>query len=139
MSSLKTYSGVPGREAYHAVLNADEFHEIETYSNQFIYKHQSYLARYARKWVLDPLHQWSRQWEYPFVFNALKKANVEDGARILDAGSGISFFPFLIAQQLRATVTCCDVDPLLPTVYTAIGQQEAQVDFFVRLATIRVS
>ena len=39
------------------------------------------------KWSKDPLHHWSRVWEYPWVYSQIR------GDTILDAGSGVTFFP----------------------------------------------
>jgi SAM-dependent methyltransferase len=51
----------------------------------------------------DALSHFSRQWEYPYAW-----ANLGDApGRVLDAGSGITFFPFLLAAA-GFEVDCCD-------------------------------
>src|SRR5688572_3845924 len=55
----------------------------------------------------DALGHFSRQWEYPYVWTNL--AQLGDGARILDVGSGITFFPFMLAAA-GFHVECCDAD-----------------------------
>jgi 2-polyprenyl-3-methyl-5-hydroxy-6-metoxy-1,4-benzoquinol methylase len=53
----------------------------------------------------DALAHFSRQWEYPYAW-----ANIgPSGGRLLDAGSGITFFPFLLAAA-GFEVHCCDSD-----------------------------
>jgi SAM-dependent methyltransferase len=52
----------------------------------------------------DALSHFTRQWEYPYAWCNL---GVPPGGRILDAGSGISFFPFLLAAT-GYEVHCCD-------------------------------
>jgi SAM-dependent methyltransferase len=71
----------------------------------------SFLAKTRALWTPsfpipgDALAHFSRQWEYPYVW-----ANVvRDGrrGRLLDAGSGITFFPFMLAAA-GFDVDCCD-------------------------------
>jgi SAM-dependent methyltransferase len=51
----------------------------------------------------DVLAHFSRQWELPYVWANLGRA----AHRVLDAGSGLTFLPYLLAAA-GATVTCCD-------------------------------
>jgi SAM-dependent methyltransferase len=53
----------------------------------------------------DALAHFSRQWEFPYAWANLP---VPPG-RALDAGSGITFFPFLLASK-GYEVDCCDGD-----------------------------
>ena len=70
-------------------------------------------------WPRDPLHCWSRIWEYPYVYSFLRShlapsgaARSSDGpARVVDLGSGVTFFPFSVAR-LGSHVTCADIDPI---------------------------
>jgi SAM-dependent methyltransferase len=56
----------------------------------------------------DSLAHFSRQWEYPYAW-----ANIgPPGGRLLDVGSGITFFPFLLAAA-GFDVYCCDSDSTL--------------------------
>jgi 2-polyprenyl-3-methyl-5-hydroxy-6-metoxy-1,4-benzoquinol methylase len=53
----------------------------------------------------DALAHFTRQWEYPYAW-----ANIgPPGGRLLDAGSGLTFFPFLLAAA-GFDVHCCDND-----------------------------
>ena len=63
-------------------------------------------------WPKRPLYSWSRVWEYPFAYHHLKKfvSNFSGTPRIADVGSGVTFFPFAIAD-LGADVICTDIDP----------------------------
>jgi len=67
------------------------------------------------KWQRNPLHNWSRIWEYPYVYHQIKTWREKIGAaappRVLDVGSGVTFFPFSIAM-LGCHVTCTDIDPV---------------------------
>jgi SAM-dependent methyltransferase len=59
----------------------------------------------------DPLHNWSRAWEYPYVFHHLEGVAGTGGrpASVVDLGSGVTFFPFSVAR-LGHSVTCVDID-----------------------------
>lgn len=115
--------GVPSEADYISLIASDGFREMEIFSDGFLLKHRATLRRYARKWVGDPLHQWSRQWEYPFVFSCLESGltNIAN-PRVLDAGSGLTFFPFYVKQKIEsAKVNCCDSDESLAAIYRAIN------------------
>lgn len=67
------------------------------------------------KWPKDPLHTWSRLWEYPYVYYHIKqlKGRFKEGELpiVIDFGSGVTFFPFSIAR-LGYHVICIDNDPI---------------------------
>jgi len=67
------------------------------------------------KWLRDPIHNWSRVWEYPYVYHHLKslrkKFTDSEMPHVVDFGSGVTFFPFSVAR-LGYLVTCTDYDPI---------------------------
>jgi SAM-dependent methyltransferase len=70
-----------------------------------------FLARTRPLWAdgfpipPDALGHFTRQWEYPYAW-----ANVASTrGRFLDAGSGVTFFPFVFAAG-GFEVVCCDAD-----------------------------
>lgn len=67
------------------------------------------------KWAIDALHWWSRIWEYPYVLSHLieiKKYTFQNSKiKILDFGSGVTFFPFLLHES-GFEVTCVDNDSI---------------------------
>jgi len=97
---------------YQQLLETSELKDFESYSDLFSESHKDILLQYGRKWVSDPLHQWSRQWEYPYVFSRINEyLQTTENIRILDAGSGFTFFPYLISDRIPdSAVTCCDYD-----------------------------
>ena len=147
MSPTETPSRLPLPHSYprlgpYAQLATDALHQaMQAFDIEFLSGNREALRDYAAHWVADPLHHWSRRWEYPYVFQQLagwmeKKqaaglpagdapaagaaASATPGAssggagRILDAGSGLTFFPHFIAQQSAvASVECCDRDPAM--------------------------
>lgn len=67
------------------------------------------------KWPRDPLHTWSRVWEYPYAYHHLRKWRRSFSGpgqpHVADVGSGVTFFPFSVAR-LGCQVTCTDIDPI---------------------------
>lgn len=53
----------------------------------------------------DAFGHFSRQWEYPYAWANIGRAR----GRLLDAGSGLTFLPFLFAAA-GFEVVCCDAD-----------------------------
>ena len=88
---------------------------MNDFSNNFLSSYNIFMNYYLKVGVKILLHQWSRQWEYPFVYSKIKKhinklnKNFME-TKILDAGSGITFFPFFITSKLDIELHCCDVD-----------------------------
>lgn len=90
------------------------FDNLESKQNEFL-KHQDEFRSKAYAWPRDPLHTWSRLWEYPYVYSHIQKIQEQrlgEKLRILDYGSGVTFFPFAIAQ-LGCDVICADIDPIV--------------------------
>jgi 2-polyprenyl-3-methyl-5-hydroxy-6-metoxy-1,4-benzoquinol methylase len=66
------------------------------------------------RWPADPLHTWSRVWEYPYVLHHLQRwqrRSATDRLQALDVGCGATFFPFAVAKA-GYDVTGVDVDPV---------------------------
>jgi ubiquinone/menaquinone biosynthesis C-methylase UbiE len=122
--TLSLYSGLPKIPDYQRLLQSDLFKSMEDFSGGFLQSQSEYLRGYQGKWVTDPLHQWSRQWEYPFVFSRISEFARNAGPRlnILDAGSGVTFFPFFLSSRFsHAAISCCDYDETLEEVYRRLN------------------
>jgi len=122
--TLSLYSGLPKIDDYQRLLHSDLFKSMESFSNEFVQSQSACLKGYRMKWVADPLHQWSRQWEYPFVYSRISEFSGNAGPRlnILDAGSGVTFFPFFLSSRFsHAAVSCCDYDETLEEVYCRLN------------------
>lgn len=126
--------GIPRLDGYRSLLESEAFRRMESFSDSFLKRHRGTLAGYGRRWVPDPLHQWSRQWEYPFVYEAVGDAAAGGKElRILDAGSGITFFPWYLGSELPgARVTCCDRDASLEPLFAAVNGGAGEVRFIRR-------
>ena len=99
-------------------LNSPEWRDIFSAlerEQQLFLKHESAFRSPEYVWPRDPLHNWSRQWEYPYVYYHLRRLRDERTepipARVIDLGSGVTFFPFALAK-LGFDVICSDIDPV---------------------------
>lgn len=129
-------SGVPLISDYEILEKSSFFKFMENYSDQFLKRNSNFLKDYSLKWVLDPLHNWSRIWEYSYVVNKListyndstflKKEKIS----ILDAGSGCTFFPYFISSYFNADVYCCDLDRSLNETFNSINiAEKSKINF----------
>ena len=107
-------SGIPTVNDVSQLLATLTYAHYTTYNADFLKKHGEALAKYGRHWGQDPFGLWSRRYEYPFVGEKVidyGKTLGDRSIKILDAGSGVTFFDYLICDQLpTATVTCVDYD-----------------------------
>jgi SAM-dependent methyltransferase len=99
-------------------LNSPEWRDLFSAlkkEQQLFLKHESAFRSPEYIWPRDPLHNWSRQWEYPYVYHNLRRLREERSgpipARVIDLGSGVTFFPFALAK-LGFDVVCSDIDPV---------------------------
>ena len=125
--------GIPLISSYQELTREELFLSMERFSDDFIGRFAPALSKY--NWVADPFHQWSRQWEYPFVYSHLEEYvdNHPDGLiNILDAGSGITFFPYYVASTFgdHVRLNSYDIDNSLPQMYREVNSEiENPVDF----------
>ncbi|MBI5459236.1 class I SAM-dependent methyltransferase [Methanobacterium sp.] len=114
--------GYPKLDLHKELLRSNLFIELEKFSNVFINQNKNHMEYYSKKWVADPFHWWSREWEYPYVYQEIKKSvSKKHDLNILDAGSGFTFFPFFISSKYnRATITCADNDKNLKNIFDKI-------------------
>jgi len=108
-------SGIQTIDNYKKVIESDCYKEVESSSDFFIEKTRKGLNNYVEKWTGDPFHQWSRKVEYPFIYqeisNVVNNVGVDKSLKILDAGSGVTFFPYFIMEKYKnIDVKCLDMD-----------------------------
>lgn len=116
--------GMPTVHEYKALLRSEAFQNMEKFSDPFVVKSEPILKKYNRRWVSDPFHHWSRRWEYPFVDSRIKNPKSTSKLwRILDAGSGITFFPYYLSERNDIEVHCCDSDETLPNLFSDINER----------------
>lgn len=110
------------------------FHSLEKEQEIFLI-HEDRFRSPGYKWPRDPLHTWSRVWEYPYVYHHLKiwRAKFSGGMPlVVDLGSGVTFFPFTLAR-LGCSVTCVDIDEVckmdLACAAQCVLHEPGKVDF----------
>ncbi len=105
-------SGIPTLTDVDELLTSDLYRAHREANAAFLKQHGPVLGRYARAWGADPVVHWSRRWEYPYAASHVLEfgRQFEHRAfRLLDAGSGVTYLPQYVAQQLpNAQITCCD-------------------------------
>jgi SAM-dependent methyltransferase len=109
-------AGLLLRAGFDAVVASPRFARMEAFSEAFLAANRDTLATYARRWSADPFHHITRQWEYPFVAAQLERFAAAAGppARVLDAGSGATFFPYFVAETYPGvSVDACDQDAMV--------------------------
>lgn len=115
--------GIPTIERYSRLAESPLFQEVARYSDAFLGDTRRQLGQYARHWVADPMRQWSRRWEYTFCCDHMTSAFAGGFAgrpMVLDAGSWITFFPYLLASK-GMDVRACDIDPSLETIFPKVN------------------
>lgn len=60
MTRMICRAGTPNISEYLAMLESTALGEIQNYSDSFLKAIEESLRPHSRKWVADPLHQWSR-------------------------------------------------------------------------------
>lgn len=90
------------------------FQQLERDQIEFLVHQNEFRSEeYKKKWPSDALHWWSRIWEYPYVMHNIKqwykKNSKKKKLKVVDLGSGVTFFPFSIAR-LGLDVCCVDND-----------------------------
>lgn len=126
-------SGVPSLADYDRLLTTDLFQRLRTAADRFLDEHGDLLAPYRRRWVSDPLHQWSRQWEYPYAWERVDSLvrGQREQLRVLDAGSGITFFPYTMNESLGVEVVCVDGDNSLGAIHSVLRERTGALVEFV--------
>lgn len=116
-----TTLGVPTTDEIARVVDSEIFGLMRQFNDAFLTDYAETLAYYKGLWVEDPLHNWSRQWEYPFVYEHLQMS-ISAGHTVLDAGAGATFFPFFLAtKNPTITVEAVDSDAKLEDAYHHVG------------------
>lgn len=108
------YNGIAAVSDLHTKPFRALYDRLERDQQEFDAKAGSFLSAEYR-WPQSPLNNWSRAWEYPYVYHALdtwRRSHAPDARPVVaDVGSGATFFPFSIAR-LGCRVVCTDIDPV---------------------------
>jgi len=126
---LHTLSGIPYQEDVNNIMICPGWKVMEVFSNNWVFQMKRILEPYyAKKWVLDSFHWWSRVWEYPWVFTQIKFLTPPSG-HVLDLGCGVSFFPYLVQGYLtniNGSLIASDYNSNFVTIYNDMNDQSKQ-------------
>jgi SAM-dependent methyltransferase len=97
--------GVPTIAEVAQIAERPSYQALADYSKHYVAANEPLLRDY--RWIKDAFRQWSRLCEYPYCYEEITQ-KVPPSSTVLDAGSGLTFFPFLMSAMYQ--VTCADVD-----------------------------
>ncbi len=106
-------SGIPTLTQVDALTGEELFADMCAFAEAFSRDYARLPRRYALRWGIDAMRQWSRRWEYPYVARRIADLTADGPAgqpfAILDAGSGITFMPYYLSDRYEnARITCVD-------------------------------
>lgn len=129
-------TGVITKDNYLQAVKTGDFKEMESFSDAFLARNRKNMEEYFQKWADDSLHLWSRQYEYLFFFEAVRDyvaSHPDKKIRVLDAGSGLTFFPFYLQTKFsNVEVVCTDYDPIHNKSYASVNKTEGTNIKFVQ-------
>ena len=124
LSTLPFPPGMPSVAAYTAALSSKTFKQMERFSTAFLRANKELVDQY--QWSRDPLHSWSRRYEYVWVAEALRAllplmhaktleetwpaspAPADIDFDVLDIGSGFTFLDQFLGSRLGVRVVALD-------------------------------
>jgi SAM-dependent methyltransferase len=129
------HAGLAARSDFESHEWRDLFAALEEDQADFLSQEATFRSK-EYLWPRDPLHCWSRAWEYPYAYFHLGEWRRQWRGTglplVVDVGSGVTFFPFSVAR-LGCHVICTDPDPVcqrdLERAITTIRQEPGQVSF----------
>jgi len=134
---MQLRTGIPLLAELEAHLKSEEYNRHVEFNRAFLDKNDAAMNQYGKLWAKDTFRLWSRRWEYPFVtqrviqFAQQQSAADEKPFRVLDAGSGVTFFPYYLRREIpRCEVTCFDSNasyhPMFEAVNKGMGEQKVK-------------
>jgi len=123
---IRLRTGIPLLSELDAHLQSDDYSRHVEFNRQFLSANDAAMEQYGKLWAKDTFRLWSRRWEYPFVAQRVLELAAEAPAgefvRILDAGSGVTYFPYYICANLpQAEFVCYDSNPSYHPMFAAIN------------------
>jgi SAM-dependent methyltransferase len=120
-------SGIPRIAWVDELQRQDLYRRHIEFNQNFLSAHGQALAKYGRHWGQDPFKLWSRRWEYPYVAQRVlefaEAQGLNDRMRVIDAGSGVTYFPYFLCDKIpQAELICIDSDPSYPPMFDAINR-----------------
>jgi SAM-dependent methyltransferase len=105
--------GIPLLSELDAHLKSENYARHVEFNRDFLARHDATMNKYGKLWAKDTFRLWSRRWEYPFVAQrVIEFANAQPSDApfsVLDAGSGVTYFPYFLRREIpRSVITCFD-------------------------------
>lgn len=128
-------TGIPLLSELDAHINSNEYRRHVQFNRTFLERNDAAMSQYGKLWAKDTFRLWSRRWEYPFVAERVISFAQEqsDGPfRVLDAGSGVTYFPYFLRAELpRSEITCFDSNGTYHPMFAAVNatMDETKVKF----------
>jgi SAM-dependent methyltransferase len=124
---LHMRAGIPLAGEVGQMIRGEEFAAHLRFHDGFRAKHQQALSKYY--WSRNPLKLWSRRWEYPFATErvlAFAQETRDRPLKMLDAGSGVTYFPYLLCERIpNLSVICSDYNASYKPVFEGINRAVA--------------
>jgi len=118
-------TGIPLLSELDSHLASDEYARHVEFNKRFLADNDAAMERYGKLWAKDTFRLWSRRWEYPFAAQRViefAKSQAQRPFRMLDAGSGVTYFPYFLCKQIeQAKITCFDSNPAYHSMFEAIN------------------
>ena len=137
MTSTQLRPGIPRIDELDQLKQTETYRDPSSFNTAFLARHHEALKKYGQHWGNDPFKLWSRRWEYPFVAQRIlhfaeSPENIGRKLTILDAGSGVTFFPYYITSKIpSAQFVCVDYDPTYTAMFDAINRGETAAAKFI--------
>ena len=118
-------TGIPLLSELDAHLKSDEYNRHVEFNRAFLAKNDAAMSQYGKLWAKDTFRLWSRRWEYPFVAQRVidfAQSRPNEPIRVLDAGSGVTYFPYFIRAEVpRSEFTCFDYNNSYTGMFAAVN------------------
>jgi SAM-dependent methyltransferase len=123
--------GIPSVDDFKRASELPNYAAMSEYSAQFLERHLRHLRNRENPAGLNSFYLWSRRWEYPYVGDRILTHFNGRPGKILDAGSGLYFFPFFLCKQNpNLSILCVDQTARWQSAYSDIVPREgAKVEF----------
>jgi SAM-dependent methyltransferase len=139
---MQLRSGVPHLAELAALERHALYRQHCQCNEQFLAAHADALSAYGKRWGRDPFRLWSRRWEYPYAaqrlleFLARAPSRANGDVHLLDAGSGVTYFPhYILSRERRTRVWCADADSSYASALASINAASPQPPRLHFLAT----
>src|SRR5687768_11178487 len=132
---MRLRTGIPLLTELDEHLRSDEYRRHVAFNAAFLARNDAAMEQYGKLWAKDTFRLWSRRWEYPFVTQRVigfaQQQNSDAAFRVLDAGSGVTFFPYYLRKEIaRSEITCFDSNntyhPMFAAVNNTMGETKVK-------------